>query len=167
MWELLLVRVTIVDPEQTISFVADEETMLCFVAGCSSNPTNLGELLLATEIYRHGVATRLMAELMEFDKTFRREGLQFIQASISTARAAGKALKTTFQVVDEVTDQEAMVPRVIELVVLDLGQQSICASEGLEIPVSHEVTIRSNEVLTDKKVTYILPHHWSITPLTE
>lgn len=162
-----MVRLTIVDPEQIISFVTDEETMLCFVAGCSSNPANLGELLLATEIYQHGVARRIMTELMEFDKDFRREGPQFIQESISTARAAGKALESTFQVVDEVTDQEAMIPRAIDLVVLDLSQQSISASEGLEIPVSHEVTIRSGEVLTDKKVTYILPHHWNITLLTE
>jgi hypothetical protein len=158
---------TIKDPEQIVSFLTDEDRMLCFLAGCSINPANLGELLMATEIYQLGVTARIMVDLMEFDKTLRHEGPSFIHEAISSAQAQSKALEITFQVIDEMTEREALVPRENELVVLDLAQHNIIASESLDIPFSDEVYIYHGQTRTNKTVTYILPQNWTIEPITE
>jgi len=158
---------TIKDPEQIVSFVTDANRMLHFVAGCSINPANLGELLMATEIYQQGVTARIMVDLMEFDKTLRRKGPSFIHEVISSAQAQNKALEMTFQVIDEMTEREALVPRENELVVLDLAQHNIISSESLDIPFSAEVHIYNDQTQTNKTVTYILPQNWTIEPITE
>jgi hypothetical protein len=72
-----LIRITIQDTQQTISFPGDEDTLLRLVAGCSVNPTSLAELLIASDIYQRGIAAAIMADLMEFDKTLHREGADF------------------------------------------------------------------------------------------
>lgn len=141
--------------------------MLCFVAGCSINPANLGELLMATETYQQGVTASIMVELMEFDKKLRNKGPSFIHEAISSAQARRKLLEITFQVIDERTKREALVPRECDLVVLDLTQRNIIASEPLEIPFSDEVHIYNGQTRTNKTVTYILPQNWTIETITE
>ena len=162
-----MIRLTIKDPEQIVSFLTDEDRVFHFVAGCSINPANLGELLMATEIYQQGVTARIMADLMEFDKTLRHKGPSFIHEAISSAQAQSKALEMTFQVIDEMTEREALVARENELVVLDLAQHDIIASESLDIPFSDEVHIYNDQTQTSKTVTYILPQNWTIEPITE
>jgi hypothetical protein len=161
-----LIRLTIKDPEQIVSFLTDEERMLCFVAGCSINPVNLGELLMATETYLRGVTASIMSELIEFDKTLRSKGPSFIHEAISSAQAQRKALEITFQVIDGRTEREALVPRECDLVVLDLTQHNIVASESLDIPFSDEVHIYNGQIRTNKTVTYILPQNWTVEPVT-
>jgi hypothetical protein len=73
----------------------------------------------------------------------------------------------TFQVIDEMTEREALVARENELVVLDLAQHDIIASESLDIPFSDEVHIYNDQTQTSKTVTYILPQNWTIEPITE
>lgn len=136
--------------------------MLRFIAGCSINPANLGQLLLATETYQQGITANIMDELMTFDKMLRRQGPDSMSEVVATAQEQGKALEMTFQVFDERSEREALVPRVCEMVVLDLTRQAIFTSESLEIPFSGEIHIHTGQALTDKKVTYILPQNWTI-----
>lgn len=161
-----MIRVTVKDPEQTISFLAEVETMIRLVAACSINPESIGQLLMAAETYERGFTTRIMAELMEFDKALEREGPEFIREAIAEAKNNDEAMAFTFQVIDESTELEALQPRNCQLVVLDLPKHLITVSEGLEIPVSGEVVIHSGEELTEQRVTYILPQIWRIEPLT-
>lgn len=162
-----MIRVTIKDTEQTVSFLTNKNTMLRFVAGCSINPANLGELLIATETYERGIASAMMADLMEFDKALSRKGSGIIQDAISAALDKGEALEAAFQVIDESTEREAMHPRACELVVLDLTQHTISASEGVTIPLSGEVHVSIGEGRTNQSVTYILPQDWTIQSFTE
>lgn len=122
---------------------------------------------MATETYLQGVTASIMGELMEFDKTLRSKGPSYIHETISAAQAQRKALGITFQVIDEMTEREALVPRKCELVVLDLTQHNIVASESLDIPFSDEVHIYNGQIRTNKTVTYILPQNWTIEPITE
>lgn len=157
-----MIRLTIKDQEQSVSFLTDRETILRLVAGCSVNPVDLGELLLATEIYQPGITAGLMAGLMTFDKRLRREGLAFIREGINEASASGQPLTWPFQVVDEASRQEAFVPRACDLVVFNLTQKTIETSEGVHIPVTEEISIHSGEGMTSRKVTYVLPQDWTI-----
>jgi hypothetical protein len=141
--------------------------MLRLVAGCSINPAILGELLIATETYERGIASAMMADLMEFDKALSRKGSGIIQDAISAALDKEEALETAFQVIDESTEREAMNPRACELVVLDLAQHTISASEGVTIPISGEVHVSIGEGRTNQSVTYILPQDWTIQSITE
>ena len=160
-----MIRITIMDTQQTISFPSDEEALLCLVAGCSVNPTSLAELLIASDIYRRGIAAAIMADLMEFDKTLRRKSPDFIHAMISRAQKQGQPLKLTFQVFDEVTGQVATQPGAGELVVIDLAVQTIRVSAGVHISTVGEVRIHAGESARNPTVTYILPQNWTIQPL--
>ena len=157
-----MIRITIQDLLQTISFPGDEDTLLCLVAGCSVNPASLGDLLIASNVYRPGISTALMADLMEFDKTLHRQGEDPIHAAISQAHEQGQALQLTFQVFDEVTKQEATQPRTSDLVLIDIPEQSIHAPASLNILASGDVRIRPNEGGSSPTVTYILPQDWTI-----
>lgn len=162
-----MIRLTIIDPDQAVSLLTDEEKILSFVAGCSINPATIGELLLAAETYNPGITAKVMSELMEFDKTVRQKGPDFIGEAITSAQARGELLEMTFQVVDERTETEALVPRDGELVVLDLAQHIVFVSETFDIPLSGEIHIHSGQTKTDKTVTFILPQSWKRKPIVE
>ena len=108
-----------------------------------------------------------MGELIEFDKALRQKGPDFIGEAITLAQARGELLEMTFQVVDERTETEALVPREGDLVVLDLAHHIVFVSESLDIPLSGEVHIHNGRKQTDKTVTYILPRNWTIKPVIE
>jgi hypothetical protein len=160
-----LIRITIQDGQQTISFPADEETLLRLVAGCSVDPTNLAELLIASDIYQRGIAAAIMAELIEFDKSFRREGAESIHALISRSLEKGEPLELTFQVFDELTGQAATQTATGELVLIDLSARTIRASAGVHISTAGEVPIRNVKSSPSPSVTYILPKSWAVQPL--
>lgn len=159
-----LIRVTIRDSEQTISFLTNDDMAPRLAAGCSVNPADLEELLLATETYQHGFAAIIMAELMEFDKRLKRDGPDFIHQAIDAARDTDEPVAMAFQVIDEPTEAEALRPRVCELLLIDLVDRLIEASENLEINRFDEVQVHTGQELTDKAVTYILPREWRLRP---
>lgn len=160
-----MIRVTIIDANQTVSFLTNQESTRRLVAGCSANPADLGELLIATDIYERGIAATVMAGLMEFDKAMLQKGPGFVHEAISRAQAEGKPLEMTFQVIDEDTEQEARQARRGELVIFDLTKRTIQASQALEITSSGEVQVNSDEKGTSPTVTYILPQEWVIQSL--
>ena len=157
-----MIRVTIIDTQQTISFLTDESTLLCLVAGCSVNPASLGELLIASDIYQPGIAAEIMSGLMEFDQTVHREGPVFIRAAIKQAKASERPFGMTFQVIDDTTRELAFEPQEGDLAVLDLPERVVRTSEGLEISASGEVRVDPEKKSSSPTVTYILPQDWVI-----
>ena len=155
-----MIRVTIIDSEQTVSFLTNKETLLRLIAGCSANPASLGELLIAVDIYQRGLAASVMADLMEFDKALRQNGVDFIHAAIGQARAKEEAFLPAFQVIDEITAKEAYDTQRGELVAIDLSRLIIRASSGLEITHSGEVNVEAGKKSPLPTVTYTLPEKW-------
>jgi hypothetical protein len=160
-----LIRVTIVDQDQTISFLANPETLRRLIAACSAGPANIGELLIAVDIYQRGIAAAIMADLMEFDKSLHQNGDAAIQASFSQARTAPQDSLPAFQVVDAITAQAAYDPGGGELVAIDLTSQTIRHSAGIVIARSGEVKVEAADKSPLPSVTYILPEKWAIQPL--
>ena len=158
-------RVTIIDAQQTISFLAGQDSLLRLVAGCSANPGDIGELLIATDLYQRGIASAVMADLIEFDKMLQRQGASPFQDALEEAKRQDEPLQMTFQVIDQTSQEEALQPRAGELAVIDLTACEIHVSPGLQIPSSGEVRIHTGQRLTDKHVTYILPQQWKIEAL--
>jgi hypothetical protein len=106
-----------------------------------------------------------MADLMEFDKAIRQNGTGFIHAAIAQAKARGETFQMTFQVIDEITAEEALNPRGGELVAINLTSQEIQTSAGVEITRSGEVNVESIQQSPLPTVTYILPEKWTIQAL--
>jgi hypothetical protein len=160
-----LIRVTITDREQTVSFLTTRETALRLVAGCSVDPASLGELLIAADVYQRGLAAAVMADLMEFDKRLRQQGAGPLQAAIRLSRERGELFQPAFQVVDELSGQEACQPRGAPLVVIDLARRAIQHAGGFEIDRSAEVGVEAGREAPIPTVTYILPENWTIQAL--
>jgi hypothetical protein len=160
-----LIRITITDHEQTVSFLTNRETLLRLIAGCSVNPASLEELLLATDIYQRGIAAAIMADLMEFDKAIHRKGADFLRAAISQARASGEAFAPAFQVVNAITAEEAFARRGCELAAIDLIRQVIRHSAGLDLTIAGEINVNTDRKPPAPTVTYILPQGWTIQAL--
>lgn len=160
-----MMRVTIKDAQQTVSFLVDEDTALRLVAACSSRPVDLGELLVAGEVYQKGIAAQIMAQLMEFDKRLRRHGPGFLREMANEEPKDGGSLPAAFQVVDELTERAALAAGERGLVVIDLLERAILASEEGMIAPSGEVFVQVGEHTTDRAITYILPKEWEIRPL--
>jgi len=160
-----LIRITIIDSKQTISFLAGRDSLLRLVAGCSANPGDIGELLIATDLYQRGIASVVMAGLMDFDKMMLGQGASSFQDALEEAKSQNKPLEMTFQVIDAASQTEALQPRACELAVIDLSDCKIRVSPNLEIPASGEVRIHIGQTQTNKHVTYILPQQWKIEAL--
>ena len=160
-----MIRVTIQDANQTISFLTEKPTTMRLIAGCSINPDSLDELMIATDIYQRGLAAALMADLMEFDKTLQRQGIQMIQQAIAQARQAGQPLQSTFQVIDELTREESRQARGCSLVIIDLPARKILTSSDLNLPRKAEVHVQIGETETNRLVSYILPSEWELEKL--
>lgn len=160
-----MIRITIIDAQQTISFLTDKATLVGLVAGCSVNPADLGELLIASDIYQPKIAAEIMAGLMEFDKTLHQEGPEFIGAAIERAQAKEQPFEMTFQVIDDTTEEQALQVKECELAVFDLPERVIRTSEGLKISNSGEVRVNPEKDSASPTVTYILPQDWLIQNL--
>jgi hypothetical protein len=154
--------VTIQDAAQTISFLAEQETLMRLIAGCSINPADLSELLIATDIYQRGLAADVMAELMTFDKALHHQGNEFIHQAIQAAKKDRQPLQMAFQVIDKITEREATRPRVCPLAIINLNTRTIYALKGAEISQSGEVRIKTGETDTNQLVSYMLPKDWTI-----
>jgi hypothetical protein len=160
-----LVRLTIQDENQTISFLVEEATLLRLIAGCSINPADLSELLVASDIYQRGLASELMADLMDFDKAIHNQGPEFIHKVITQAEQTGQELEMAFQVIDEITKEEALRTHLRPLVVINLNTRTIRTSQEVEIQPAGEVCIQIGGVESERKVSYILPQEWKIEQL--
>lgn len=155
----MVVRITIKDFKQTISLLTSDDTYLLFIAGCSTNPNNLEELLVSVDGYKPGIITLVMADLMEFDKIVHQNVIHQVHEAIFEAREKKTVFEPAFQVIDEMTTQEAFESRACALVSVDLTAQTIQSTPEIEIPFSNEVAVGESTVM------YILPKEWGILPL--
>ena len=160
-----MIRVTLEDPQETISFLASEAIARRLVAGCSANPGTVGELLLATEVFRQGIAVDVMASLMEFDKALLRGERLPPAPDAAEPESNSSEVHSAFQVVDAQTEAQALSPTREGLVIIDLEARTISANSSLQIQASGELLAYSGNVLTDRAITYVLPKEWSLRAL--
>lgn len=151
-----MLRITLRDGEQTISFSEGLETARRLVAACASRPESIGELLIAAEVFERGIAARLMDELMTFDKGLQREGAAFTSRALDGGGA--------FQVVDAATEEAALAPLGEGLVLVDIPAQRIGHSAGIELAAEGEVGARDDTGLSERRITYVLPKEWALGP---
>jgi hypothetical protein len=148
-----MLRITLHDPHQTISFLAAEETARRLVAACASRPGTAGELLVAADVFEPGITTSIMAGLMAFDKALQRQG----PAYAAEAAAQGRP----FQVVNDATAAAARTPAGGALLLIDVAARRIQPSASLTIPREGEV-LAQDDSPTPRRITYTLPREWQL-----
>lgn len=156
-------RVTLKDAAQTVTFLTDADIASRLIAGCSSNPGTIGELLLATEVFRRGITTAIMSGLIAFDKTHQHEGPAQALA-LATAATDEGIIWGAVQVVDDQTRALAHDDGDTPLLVVDLAARTIRASGAFEVQTSGEIQAHDGKGLTGRAITYVLPQEWDVHP---
>jgi len=161
-----VIRVTLQDPQQTISFLTAEDIAHRLLAGCSANPGTVGELLLATEIFQQGISTAVMSQLMTFDKTLQRHGPARAHQFLANPDQSHEKVRGAFQVVDAHTAALAVAAEDHPLLILDLTERTIHVSGELQVRSTGEILAHTGDELTDRSITYVLSQEWTIQALS-
>lgn len=154
-------RVTLKDPEQTISFLTDADIANRLIAGCAANPGTIGELLLATEVFRRGITTAIMSSLIAFDKALQRDGAAKA-LELATTAADDQIVCGAFQVVDGQSEALAFDDGDVPVLILDLATRTIRATGDVQVQASGEILAHDGQRLTGRAITYVLPQGWSV-----
>ena len=146
-------RVNVIEPDRTVSFVVDAETLPRIVAASSADPSTFDQLLVATEAYQRGFASQVMDALMDFDRATAGEDDDAVRSQIEAGRF------DAFEAADA-----ALAERVANgdgVMSIDLAAKTITLSPGLDVPRAGDVFVHDGRDATDKSVTYELPRSWT------
>ncbi len=156
-------RLTVRDPEKTVSFTGDDTLARGLVAACVAEPARLEDMLIAVEDYAPGAASHVMRDLIAFDAAHsRRQGPG--QPGQPTADDDVLALPTTVEVVDAPTERLSMTPDADGLLVFDLPRKVI---EGRTDPARDPITAQGVLNVTTasgdtREIAYVLGADWTL-----
>lgn len=145
-----MTRITIVDPEKTVSFRADAALAQAVVASCAAEPTLTEDLIIAAESFREGTVARVSHELLRSDELMR-GGM-----SVSPLVA--------FEAVTEEAKRLAKTDDADGLVVVDLVSHDISGwIDDVNPPTAYgSVRISMPEVGLQRETVYALGPEWSV-----
>ena len=156
-------RLTVVDPQGTVSFVAHTSAAMALTAACAQDPTTLADLLDASRKYDRGLHDIVTNGLSVFD-----EHNVPGDTRASTAQLALVPPRDTpvFRVLDEQTREASLQPVRAGAILFNLVRKRI-----VQITNTDEILARAGEVnyhngkfLSRRVFEYELPPHWSIVP---
>lgn len=158
-----LLRITVVDPNGSISFVADAEALPALVAACSRNPTTAPDLLLHADANFGGLRDRVLNGLAIFDERNAAGNYDAIHQAF--AFCAPHELPP-FRVVDAATREQSLRPVKAGVVLFNLIEKRIVQIQNTyrEITRSGRAPIFDGETHTGRMFTYRLPREWAIVP---
>ncbi len=158
-----VIRLTIIDPAGSVSFVGPGHASKVFAAACSSGPGDLGAMLAAARPYDGELVAYLLDGLANFDE---HNGAG--QYAAIHARLAGTPPAETppFRIVDEVTRAASLAPVGAGVILYNLPARRI-----VQIQNTYSTLLRRDRgrIRTSGKPTrhlyrYELPSDWSIVP---
>ena len=157
------IRLTIIEPRGSISFVGPGHGSKIFAAACSSGPEDLSAMLAAAQPYDAELVAYLLDGLANFDE-HNGEG----QYGAIHARLAGTPPAQTppFRVVDEVTRAASLTPVGAGVILYNLPARRIVQIQNTysEIRRKGRVRVLRNNQPTDRVHRYELPEDWSLVP---
>ncbi len=158
-----LLRLTIIDPDGGVSFVAHGEALPALLKACATNPERLAELLERADPYYHGLRQRVENGLAMFDE---RNGDGHNEAIHRALQHALPDESPLFRIVDEVTREASLRPVKAGAVIINLVARRIIQIQNgyQEITRTGRGRIFDGERLTDNTFTYQLPKSWALVP---
>jgi hypothetical protein len=158
-----LMRMTIIDREGGVSFVAHGEALPALLKACATNPDGIGDLLERADPFYHGLRERVVNGLAMFDERNAGERNDAIHSALEHARPEESPL---FRVVDEVTREASLRPVKAGAVIINLVDRRIIQLQNgyQEITRTGRGRIWDGERMTNSAFTYRLPKAWAIVP---
>jgi hypothetical protein len=156
-------RLTVIDPVGTASFVAHSSAALALTAACSSNPTTLDDLLVASQRYDRGLRAMVQRGLTIFDEHNLPNQLDAIHRQLSELPSRDVP---PFRVFDAVTLEASLRAVRAGVVLFNLPARRIVQIENTYEPLrrSGEVNFHNGKFLSIRLLPYELPPTWSIVP---
>jgi hypothetical protein len=158
-----VMRLTVVDAEGAVSFIAHTSAAVALTAACAEDPATLGGLLHASQRYDKGLRGRVLEGLEVFDRHNDRENLRIIHGLLATLPPREMP---AFRVLDDVTRQASLDPVRAGLVLYNLVKKRIVQIQNTYEPLARtgEVNYHNGKFLSMRLLKYELPPHWSIVP---
>lgn len=157
------IRLTVVDEEGTVSFVAHASAAVALTAACSHNPTTLRELLDASQRYDRALRDLVLRGLAIFDE----HNLPDELTDIHTKLVQLPPRKTpVFRVLDPITREASLSPVRTGVVLYNLPARRIVQIENTYEPLarSGEVNYHNGRFLSIRLLPYQLSADWMIVP---
>ncbi|HEX8998094.1 MAG TPA: hypothetical protein VF812_18865 [Ktedonobacterales bacterium] len=157
------IRLTVVDGEGTVSFVAHASAAVALTAACSHNPASLRDLLDASQRYDRALRDTVLNGLAVFDEHNLPEDL----TDIHTQLVQLPPRKTpAFRVLDPITREASLSPVRSGVVLYNLPARRIVQIANTYEPLarSGEVNYHNGRFLSIRLLPYELPAEWMIVP---
>lgn len=156
-------RLTVVDPEGTVSFVTHASAVVALTAACSHNPTTLRELLDASRQYDRALRDTVVNGLAVFDEHNTSAEFSEIHAQLDKA-APDKT--PVFRVLDPITREVSLRAVRRGVVLFNLPARRIVQIENRYEPLvaSGEVNYHNGKFLSIRLLPYSLSADWTIVP---
>ena len=157
------IRLTVVDGEGTVSFVAHASAAVALTAACSHNPTTLRELLDASQRYDRALRENVLNGLAVFDEHNLPDDLSDIHTRLDQLPPRKTPV---FRVLDSVTREASLRPVRSGAVLYNLPARRIVQIENTYEPLarSGEVNYHNGRFLSIRLLPYELPADWMIVP---
>jgi len=158
-----LVRITIIDPAGSVSFVTDADALFAFAAACSRNPATVDEMLRYADANFGGLHERVMNGLAIFDE---RNGNGNFAAIHQAFAFCEPHQLPPFRIVDERTREESLRAVKTGVVLFNLQKKRIIQIQNnyREITRRGRAPVFDGETHTGRMFTYKLPNDWAIVP---
>ncbi|MEO7001198.1 MAG: hypothetical protein ABI068_05320 [Ktedonobacterales bacterium] len=159
------IRLTVIDPQGTVSFVAHSSAAHALTAACAQNPKTLADLLNASQQYDKSLRNAVLNGLAVFDEHNLPDDLRAIHAQLAD-RDARNHNHPVFRVLDPVTREASLRPVREGVILFNLPAQRIVQIANTYEPLtrSGEVNYHNGRFLSRKLVPFDLPADWSIVP---
>ncbi|HEY7974761.1 MAG TPA: hypothetical protein VID72_05420 [Ktedonobacterales bacterium] len=157
------IRLTVVDEEGTVSFVAHASAAVALTAACSHNPTRLRDLLDASERYDRALRTIVLRGLAVFDEHNLPGELSHIHTQLDQLPPRKSPV---FRVLDPITREASLQPVRAGVVLYNLPARRIVQIENTYEPLaqSGEVNYHNGRFLSMRLLPYQLAADWMIVP---
>jgi hypothetical protein len=158
-----VMRMTVVDQQGTVSFVAHSSAAHALTAACAEDPETLESLLHISQRYDRGLRQRVLDGLEVFDRHNGPGNLQIIHGLLATLPARDTPV---FRVLDDVTRQASLDSVRAGVVLYNLLKKRIVQIQNTYEPLMRagEVNYHNGKFLSIRLLKYELPPHWSIVP---
>ena len=158
-----VMRLTVIDAQGTVSFVARTSAARALAAACAADPSSLDDLLRAVERYDRGLRAMVLDGLAVFDRHNRAADLRIIHGLLVTLPAREAPV---FRVLDAVTLQASLEPVRAGVVLYNLLDRRIVQIQNTEEPLARagQVNYHTGQFLSTRRFEYTLPDYWQIVP---
>lgn len=157
------IRLTVVDGDGTVSFIAHASAAVALTAACSHNPTTLRDLLDASQRYDRALRSTVLHGLAVFDEHNLPDELSDIHTQLDQLPPRKTPV---FRVLDPITREASLTPVRSGVVLYNLSARRIVQIQNTYEPLaqSGEVNYHNGRFLSIRLLPYQLPADWLIVP---